>query len=60
MSNQELPVSDWKARRLKVGHHIRNAKGQIGVVTWTSENAKGTSHYMYRLGTRTLGGNGQT
>lgn len=50
---ENVPVSDWKARRLKVGWHIRNRQGQIGVVTWISETGNAI---MYRLGRRKLNG----
>lgn len=54
---RSVPVSDWKRNfeRLKVGHHIRNNRGQLGVVTWLSNRC-----CMYRLGTRELNGNRQT
>lgn len=47
-----IPVSDWKRNidRLKIGHHIKNNKGEIGVITWISNRS-----YCYRLGTRKLG-----
>jgi hypothetical protein len=47
---QSLPISDWKNSRLKVGWHIRNNRGQVGVITWASGGC-----LMYRLGTRKLG-----
>jgi len=47
---QSLPISDWKSNRLKVGWHIRNNRGQVGVITWQSNGCS-----MYRLGTRELG-----
>jgi hypothetical protein len=47
MSEQSVPFSDWKSRRLRVGHHIRNKRGEIGIVTWISGGC-----YMYKLGSR--------
>lgn len=36
-AKSNLPTSDAKDMRVRVGWRVRNAKGQIGIVTWKSE-----------------------
>jgi hypothetical protein len=41
-----LKTSKWNSNGLRVGWHIQNAKGLIGVVTWVSPTDK---TYTYKL-----------